>query len=79
MPSLPMPEDKPGMIDRAALGARRAASAVGADARVSIRALICLLVAGVSISLAPAPWAAIGMAALLILALDWARTKRGTG
>ena len=76
MPSLPMPEERPaGPGERMASALHRASATIGADARVTLRAIVLLTVAVVSVSFAETPWAQIGTVALLGLALDWARTK----
>lgn len=78
MPSLPPVEERPSLLDRSAVAGRRVAYAVGADARVSLRVLVFLVVAALAVSFAPVPWAQLGLIALVGLALDWARTKRGS-
>lgn len=76
MPSLPMPEAPvEGRGERMATAFHRASAAIGADARVTLRTIVFLIVAVVSVSFAETPWTQIGTVALLGLALDWARTK----
>lgn len=76
MPTLPMPEAPvDGPTERMAIALRRAGAAIGADARVTFRTIVFLILAVVSVSFAETPWTQIGTIALLGLALDWARTK----
>lgn len=77
MPTLPVPPEPPaGRVERTTLAMRRVAAAAGADARVTTRALIFMVVIALGASMAPAPWAQLAIIALVGLALDWARTKR---
>lgn len=76
MPTLPVPEEAPsGPVERLSSAAHRAANAVGADARVHLRALLAMVVIATGVNTADPPWAQVSTVALVILALDWARTK----
>lgn len=75
MPTLPERPEVPGPAERVSDAFRRVGAAVGADARVTFRAIVFLAVAAIVVSLAPTPWSAIGTIALIGLAIDWARTK----
>lgn len=55
---------------------RRAGAAIGADARVTVRALVCLAVLGIAASTGPFPYPQVAAVALVVLCLDWARRKQ---
>lgn len=73
MPTLPdAPEPPPTLPDRIGVVARRASAGIG----VPIRGLIFFTVIVIAISMAPTPWAQIGLVGTLFAALDWVRIQR---
>lgn len=54
----------------------RAGAAIGADNRVTVRALVFFVLIVVGLSFAPAPWAQVGLVGTMLLAFDWIRARR---
>lgn len=72
MPTMPeAPEPPPRLPDRIGAVAQRASASIG----VPIRGLIFFSVVLVAVSLAPQPWAQIGLVGTLWAALDWMRVR----
>lgn len=75
MPTLPDVEEPPSPGERIGTALRRAGAAVGADARVSFRVLVALAALGIAASTGPFPAPQVAAVALVILSIDWARTR----
>jgi hypothetical protein len=80
MPTLPAaPEVPEGPIERVSGAIRRAGAAIGVDTRVPFRVMVLFATSVVCLSLAPTPWAQVGLVATFGLALDWIRMRSRPG
>ena len=76
MPTMPELPERPTWPERASSGVRRASHAIGVEGAISLRVLLALAAAVIAMSEAPRPHRQVGLAALLMIALDFARTRR---
>ena len=76
MADIPVPENKQHVREAAleALGATQ--RAIGATPSVPVRVLVLMAVTGICLAFAPLPYSGVGIASLVLLALDVGRARR---